>query len=133
MVTAEATATSPVLSSPPLAAAVQPPATPPQRGQHGDALPASLPPSYSSTPADSVGSSGATGSPASPPLRGGSKLQKGCIRGAPGVAPQTAHAPAEDNVAQSILKRIVDAGGVQQLWEQLGDQGVRLVANCQGL
>lgn len=32
--------------------------------------------------------------------------------------------PVEDEVAKSILKRVLAAGGVQQLWEHLGDDGV---------
>jgi hypothetical protein len=37
--------------------------------------------------------------------------------------------PVEDDIAQSILSRVMEAGGVQQLWEQLGDEGTCLAGN----
>jgi hypothetical protein len=43
---------------------------------------------------------------------------------------QSVGLPAEDAVANSIISRVIKAGGVQQLWEQLGDEGPTLACSC---
>lgn len=47
----------------------------------------------------------------------------GDVRTRTAIKMQKIGLPVNDEVAQSILKRVTDVGGVQQLWEKLGDEG----------